>query len=214
VTSNAQTLMMNPATEIRFASEGAAERLLPVSLALIALVTGALVVIDAPSPLRSIVALVFLGIVPGLSIVNLFGLGDFTQKLVMSIGLSLALDTIVAGLAVYAGLWSPTGILGVLIGITVVGAGLQLKFLAETGTSAAPGLLWDGPADEQGETPWTGPVAIATYTNVDFVNSAPEAARNVPSVRMTRAVVLVGYIGFICGLIMIIAMKINRGFKA
>jgi hypothetical protein len=212
VISNAQTLVMNPRTEIHFASDGAAERLIPVSLALFALVTGALVVVDAPSPLRSIVVLVFLGIVPGLSIVNIFGLGDALQKAVMSVGLSLALDTIIAGLALYAGLWSPNGILTALIGITLVGAGLQLRFVAQSGAATAPALLWEEPAIEQGEAAWSGTAAVTTYTSADVSLSEPEAP--VPSVRLTRAVVLIGYIGFIGGWIMIMAMKINRGYKA
>lgn len=213
MTSNSQTLMMNPATGIRFASEDAPARLLPVTLVLVSLIAGALVGFDAPSPLRSIVVLVFLGIVPGLSIVNLFGLGDVTQKLVVSIGLSLALDTIVAVLAVYAGLWSPFGIMSILIGVTLAGAGLQLRFVAESGAPAAPALLWEEPELEQAEAPWSGTAAVATYANQEADHSTADAARNASAVRLTRAVVLIGYIGFIGGWIMLIAMKINQGLR-
>lgn len=111
----------------RFGNAGQSAWSWPTWLALASFVVAAVVIFDVPSPLRPLAVLAFLGFGPGLSVIGLFGISDLTQRLVLSIAVSLALDTIVAGLSLYAGLWSPVGVLLILIAITLVGAGLQLS---------------------------------------------------------------------------------------
>jgi len=52
--------------------------------------------------------------------------GDVQSPLRPAIALSLALDAIIAGAMAYARAWSPTWGLAVLIGLSIVGAALQL----------------------------------------------------------------------------------------
>lgn len=48
---------------------------------------------------------------------------------ILAIALSFAVDAMVAGVLLYAGRWSPTGTLEILMGISLGGAILQTGFL-------------------------------------------------------------------------------------
>jgi hypothetical protein len=58
-------------------------------------------------PLRAILVLWFLCVIPGLAVLHPLELPDPVTGLALVVPLSLAIDALVAGALVYAGLWSP-----------------------------------------------------------------------------------------------------------
>ncbi len=94
---------------------------------------------------RAAVALIFYVTCPGLAYVRLLRLRDFVAELVLTFALSLAIDSVVAMLLLYAGAWSfVTGLL-LTIGVTMLGA------LANTGESDTPAPT-PGPKAQAAET--------------------------------------------------------------
>ena len=87
------------------------------------------------SPIRSVVALWFLFVCPGMAFVRLLRIGDALTELTLAVALSLALDALVAGTMLYAGAWSPRWGLGLLIGMSVVGVALQIAGARSSETS-------------------------------------------------------------------------------
>jgi hypothetical protein len=80
---------------------------------------------DLGSPWRPIVALVFMAIGPGASLVPLIGLQDLAMELMLVVPLSFALVALSSAALFYAGVWSPTAELAILLGLCVVGLTLQ-----------------------------------------------------------------------------------------
>jgi hypothetical protein len=93
-----------------------------ISVAAVAAVTFG----DIVTPLRPVIALWFLLIIPGLAFVRLLQIGEYFIEIPLALALSLAIDAIVAGVMLYAGAWSPKGILAVLLWVSIVGAVLQV----------------------------------------------------------------------------------------
>jgi len=75
---------------------------------------------------RPIIVIWFLFVCPGMVVVRFFGLSEPIAEWTLAIALSLAIDAIVAGIQLYAGLWSPAGTLGILIGFCLVGMIMQI----------------------------------------------------------------------------------------
>ncbi len=73
-----------------------------------------------------IVALWFLLVCPGMVIVLYLELEDVVAEWTLAIALSLAIDGIVAAVALYAGIWRPLGILWALIAFCIIGALLRI----------------------------------------------------------------------------------------
>lgn len=90
------------------------------------IVVGILTFADIESPLRPVISLWFLFFCPGMAIVRLVGVDEMGVELTLAVAVSLALDSLVALVMLYAGWWSPKGSLGVLIGVSFAGAGLQI----------------------------------------------------------------------------------------
>ncbi len=108
-------------------------------LASAAAVASAMAFLAPGNPVRLIVGFWFLLVCPGMAVIRLFGIEDRVTEWTLAAALSLALDTIVAGAMLYAGMWSPQATLLTLIGVCVVGAFLQIAgaFRSErTGRSA------------------------------------------------------------------------------
>lgn len=97
----------------------------PVIIVASALGTGLATFRDAAAA-RPALSLWFLLICPGMAFVRLLRLNDAIAQLTLAVALSLALDTIVAVAMLYAGLWSPKGILSVVIALSLLGAALQI----------------------------------------------------------------------------------------
>ncbi len=84
-----------------------------------------------------IVVFWFLFVCPGMVLVRFLRLNEPIVEWTLALALSFAIDAIVAGILLYAGRWSPTGILSILIGLSLCGAIVQLA----TSTIFVPKLL-------------------------------------------------------------------------
>ena len=98
----------------------------PAVIIVSALAAGVLTITDSASPARPLIALWFLCVCPGMAFVRLLRLGEGLTEMTLAIALSLAMDVIVAGVLLYAGVWSPRWGLIVLIALSLVGAILQV----------------------------------------------------------------------------------------
>jgi hypothetical protein len=87
---------------------------------------GAVTLLAPGNPIRLAVALWFFFVCPGMALVRLLGVNDHVTEWTLAVALSIALDAIVAGALLYAGMWSPTASLIALIGISVIGAAFQI----------------------------------------------------------------------------------------
>ncbi len=87
-----------------------------------------------------IVMLWFLLVCPGMVVVRYLNLKEAVAEWMLALALSLAIDAIVASIALYAGAWSPTGILYTLMVICVTGVIGQF-IITPSGTTAVPGVF-------------------------------------------------------------------------
>jgi dsDNA-binding SOS-regulon protein len=94
---------------------------LTVSAVLIALLFAA----DLNTPLRPILALWFLLVCPGMSIVRIFDVQELLLEWVLAIALSISLAGIVSAIMIYTATWSPALGLWILIAITLLGVIVQ-----------------------------------------------------------------------------------------
>ncbi|MBV9019996.1 MAG: hypothetical protein JOZ71_04715 [Ktedonobacteraceae bacterium] len=67
----------------------------------------------------------FLFVCPGMTVVRFFQLNEVVIEWLLAFALSIALDTFIAGILLYAGWWSPIHILVILIGFCLIGAIMQ-----------------------------------------------------------------------------------------
>ena len=79
------------------------------------------------APLQPLAAVWFLLVCPGLALVPLIRIGDPWEEIALALGVSVALDIVVATALMYADAWSPALIVGVLAAISIAGAALQLR---------------------------------------------------------------------------------------
>jgi hypothetical protein len=66
------------------------------------------------SPIRSVLVLAFLLVCPGMAVVRRLRLASGAMELLLAVVMSLAIETALALLMLYAHLWSPPVLLGVL----------------------------------------------------------------------------------------------------
>src|SRR5437016_6310412 len=87
------------------------------------------------TPLRPIIVFWFLFVCPGMAVVRFLRLNETITEWTLALALSFSIDALVACILLFAGKWSPTGILTILIGLSVGIAFLQLALLlAGSGT--------------------------------------------------------------------------------
>lgn len=101
----------------------------PVVLTISALGAGFVAFWNIDSPLRPTISLWFLIVCPGLALVRLMHLREGLTELAIAIGLSLALETAVNEIMLYAGRWDPQWGLLVVITITLVAVIPQIPVL-------------------------------------------------------------------------------------
>ena len=85
----------------------------------------AVVLTDAPTPLRAVVVAWFALVIPGAAVVPMLALSDRVAELMLCVAVSLALDLGVACALLYAKAWSPSGGIVVLAAFALAGAGHQ-----------------------------------------------------------------------------------------
>jgi Peptidase family M23 len=73
------------------------------------------------SPARAGVVVPFLLVFPGLAWARLLRISDRAMTLVLAVALSIVVDTVVPGTLVYAGAWSASTALAVVLAVTVAG---------------------------------------------------------------------------------------------
>jgi hypothetical protein len=131
------------------------DRAWPVAILLSAAFVGALAVGGAGPPLRPIATLGFLAVCPGMAIIRLLQLEDVLTELTLAVALSIALASLVAGTMLYVGWWSPMWALGLLLGVSVIGAACQLR-PAQLGSSTEAGSSDAGRTRELPDRPLAG----------------------------------------------------------
>ncbi len=109
----------------------------PLAAAALAAATVLALVAGGAGMGRTLVVLAFVLLAPGLGLVPLLGLRDRWAELTLALALSAALTTLVAGVLLAAGAWSPVRALVLLVDLTLLGAALQLL----RGTTARR-VLW------------------------------------------------------------------------
>jgi uncharacterized membrane protein len=102
---------------------------LPAFILLSSLMVTVAVYGEWKNPLRGILVFGFMLICPGMAFAHLLPGKDQITRFILVIGLSLALDTAIAEVVLYLGLWSPHLMLLILIGFCCLG--IVLKLLAE-----------------------------------------------------------------------------------
>ncbi len=78
--------------------------------------------------LRAVFLFAFIFIFPGLAFTQLLHLADPLDEFVLGIALSLVISTLLAELMVLTRLWSPALELVILIGVSLLGAALQINY--------------------------------------------------------------------------------------
>jgi hypothetical protein len=97
----------------------------PAVVAASSILACAVVLADAPTPLRALVVAWFTLVIPGGAVVPMLGLSDRVAELMLCLAVSLALDLGVASALLYAQAWSPAGGIVVLAAFALAGAGYQ-----------------------------------------------------------------------------------------
>lgn len=95
-----------------------------ISLSTVA--TGLVTFVNTDIAVRPFIVLWFLFVCPGMALVRFFRLEELVVEWILALALSFAVDAIVAGILLYAGRWSPTATLEILMGISLGGAIIQI----------------------------------------------------------------------------------------
>ena len=101
----------------------------PTIIILSAVATYLVVFVIPGIVIRPIVVIGFLFICPGMMVVRFLQLNDSAVEWMLALALSFAIDALVASILLYAGRWSPTNTLGIVVSISLVGAIIQLAML-------------------------------------------------------------------------------------
>lgn len=89
---------------------------------------------NSQTAIRPALVLWFMFVCPGMAFIRLLRITSIAVEIALAIALSLALATIVTGSLLYAGIPSTVTSLGILSGLSIVGALAQL-FLLDAGAS-------------------------------------------------------------------------------
>jgi len=109
------------------------------TIIMLSVITSGLVTFVIPdTPLRPLVVMWFLFICPGMALVRFLHLYEAIVEWTLALALSFVTDAIVAGIQLYAGRWSPTVTLIILMGLSIVCAFMQLITLPSQSKARAP----------------------------------------------------------------------------
>lgn len=112
-------------------------RPLPVIIAISAVAVLVVTAADIAFPLRPWLTFWFFLVCPGMAFVGLLNLNDRLTELTLAIALSLALDTIIPAIMLYAEAWVPSLSLLALASLSILGAIFQIT-LPPTKSRRAP----------------------------------------------------------------------------
>jgi hypothetical protein len=100
----------------------------PTIIILSTIATGLVSFVITDIAVHPFIVLWFLFICPGMALVWFFRPEKPVVEWTLAVALSFAIDAIVAGILMYAGQWSPTGTLVILMSISLGGALMQIGF--------------------------------------------------------------------------------------
>lgn len=93
-----------------------------IVIVLSAAAAGVVMLVPLAAPARLAAVLWFLVVCPGMMLVRFIRLREPLFEWVLAIALSLAVDAIIGGVALYVGRWSPSLVFAILLSLTVGGA--------------------------------------------------------------------------------------------
>lgn len=108
----------------------------PAGIGLLCASACAAVALGGSSTPRTLAVIAFLLLCPGMAVVRAIGVGDPWAQLSLGLGLSVAIDTLVSGVVAFAGAWSPSAILLILVAVSLSGAALELRRHVRRGAPA------------------------------------------------------------------------------
>src|SRR5438445_415530 len=124
-----ETWQQVPDTAVAVSKPSVSNRLWPVIIILSAVAAGLVNFVFVDTAIRPIIVFWFLVVCPGMVLVRFLRLKEPVVEWTLALALSFAIDAIVAGVQLYAGRWSPTGTLSILIGLCLGGAFVQFALL-------------------------------------------------------------------------------------
>ena len=98
----------------------------PLIISTSGIVLMVLVLSNVQSPARVVIAVGFLMVCPGMAFVRLLDIGQSLIEWTLAVGLSIALVTLVAGVMIYAGVYTVERTLLLMILVTTIGVVLQI----------------------------------------------------------------------------------------
>ena len=107
----------------------------PTIIIFSAIAVGLVTFVIPDTPVRPVIVIWFLFVCPGMLLVRFLRLHTPLVEWILALTLSFAIDAIVAGIQLYAGRWSPSSTLEILIGLSIGGAVVQLTTLQSTTTT-------------------------------------------------------------------------------
>lgn len=136
VPSILETWQKVPKTEVPALKPSGSNWLWPAIIILSTIATGLVTFVITDTTVRPFIVLWFLCVCPGMALVRFLRLKEPVVECTLAIALSFAVDAMVAGILLYAGRWSPTTTLGILMGISLGGAIMQIGFSVSLQTLA------------------------------------------------------------------------------
>ncbi|GHO46904.1 hypothetical protein [Ktedonospora formicarum] len=101
----------------------------PVIILLSAAATSIVTYVRPEAPAKALIVMSFLFLCPGMALTRFLRLHEIVAELIIALTLSFSIDAIVAGLFLYAGSWSISGIIMTLLIFSVTGAIAQFVIL-------------------------------------------------------------------------------------
>ena len=114
----------------------------PILIMLSALAAGLVNFVFTDVVIRPMIVFWFLFVCPGMVLVRFLRLKEPVAEWTLAIALSFAIDALVAAVFLYAGRWSPLGILSLLIVLTLGGALVRLVSMGIPPTLRVTQLNW------------------------------------------------------------------------
>jgi hypothetical protein len=122
-----ETEQQVPETEAVATEPSGSNSLWPIIIILSAAAAGLVNFVSTDIAIRPYIVFWFLVVCPGMVLVRFLRLKEPVVEWTLALALSFAIDALVVGIQLYAGRWSPTTTLGILIGICLGGAIMQIS---------------------------------------------------------------------------------------
>ncbi len=142
VPSIPETWQQVPDTDVPASTPPGLNWLWPIVIILSAVAAALVNFVFTDTAIRPLIVFWFLAVCPGMVLVPFLRLKEPVVEWVLAIALSFAIEALAAGIELYAGKWSPTGTLSILIGLSLGGAIVQLATIHPITPLPVTHLLW------------------------------------------------------------------------